>query len=424
MKSLIVVLDMDGVVIDTIPGLYKIFQEFLSFYGKKATFELFSSYNGVKIEAFVEDLKNRFSIPTPLPDLITDYSTRMKASYEHATVMSGCREFLEYCQSKEIPVCLATGSKRENVERLFSKFDLKKYFSLIIAGDEVKCGKPDPETYEKIKQHYGDRTYIVIDDSPLGLEGATKAGMKTFLFSSETLQSSYTVISGFSEIPFLITAFQLQSQIVFKVKDLEVQKAKDLFLDTFEVSQHWNEILQKNSNAFNGKFSLLWSIEETSKDKLTLWYAESDFKTFAYLSKERKLPIISISVSGIVTQEKKLLLGKRANWVKSYPGYLEFPPSGNLEPHNTPSEQLIKELSEETGITQNQIDQMVLKGLIYDEDINCLDIVFHMEISSQPPSTSSKEYEWLSVISKSEIESTFFDKEIVPTSEKILKHFL
>jgi phosphoglycolate phosphatase/pyrophosphatase PpaX len=50
---------------------------------------------------------------------------------------------------KKFKIGLITNTPRENVKKVLNKFDLEKYFDVIVTGDDVINGKPDPEMVSK-----------------------------------------------------------------------------------------------------------------------------------------------------------------------------------------------------------------------------------------------------------------------------------
>lgn len=72
-----------------------------------------------------------------------------------------------------------------------------------------------------------------------------------------------------------------------------------------------------------------------------------------------------LAASGIILQEKKILLLQRSNYTQNYPGYWGCP-GGRAEPNETPEQNVIREVKEEcnlnfypseiikTGIWQNR----------------------------------------------------------------------
>lgn len=91
----------------------------------------------------------------------------------------GARELLEKLQEKEIPCAVATATSRELTEKRLGRMGILSFFSYVCCGDEVKRGKPFPDIYLGVLEHMecpADRA-IVLEDSPVGVEAAFRAGI-------------------------------------------------------------------------------------------------------------------------------------------------------------------------------------------------------------------------------------------------------
>lgn len=78
-----------------------------------------------------------------------------------------------------LPMAVGTGGHREAVERTLEITDLRKYFEIIVTANDVESFKPHPETFLKcaVLMKVEPQFIEVFEDSELGIEAATKAGM-------------------------------------------------------------------------------------------------------------------------------------------------------------------------------------------------------------------------------------------------------
>jgi beta-phosphoglucomutase-like phosphatase (HAD superfamily) len=79
-----------------------------------------------------------------------------------------------------LPMAVGTGGHREAVERTLEITGLKQYFEIIVTANDVSSFKPHPETFLKCSELMKvEPEFIeVFEDGELGIEAATKAGMK------------------------------------------------------------------------------------------------------------------------------------------------------------------------------------------------------------------------------------------------------
>jgi HAD superfamily hydrolase (TIGR01509 family) len=92
-------------------------------------------------------------------------------------------------------MCVATGSAKRVVDDLLDK-NFSGLFECYISGDDVKKGKPDPEAYLLALKKIGGsiKNTLVVENAPLGIESARKAGLKVYALET-TLPKRYLLKS-------------------------------------------------------------------------------------------------------------------------------------------------------------------------------------------------------------------------------------
>lgn len=93
-------------------------------------------------------------------------------------VKAGARELLEWLKGAEVPMAVATSSRRVQAEDKLSRTGLRHFFDVIVAGDEIARGKPDPEIFLVAAERLGveARCCVVFEDSGPGIEAAERCG--------------------------------------------------------------------------------------------------------------------------------------------------------------------------------------------------------------------------------------------------------
>mgnify|MGYP000335799274 CR=1 FL=1 len=93
-------------------------------------------------------------------------------------VKAGARELLAWLQARGVPMAVATSSRGFQAEDKLMRTGLREYFPVIVAGDGVQRGKPDPEIFltaaERLGFCAGD--CVVFEDSGPGIEAAERSG--------------------------------------------------------------------------------------------------------------------------------------------------------------------------------------------------------------------------------------------------------
>ena len=181
-----VVFDMDGVVIDSEFTHYSAICEAMGA-GATASFEQFLEHCTGRDEVYamtrMAELSGMHFVPGDLPKWgILKGKAYARLVGEQATPIPGSIE-LVLSVAKELPVGLATGSRRHDVESalpVLAGGALNGVFSAIVTSSEVDVPKPDPQTYALAVQEIGVSAYHcwAVEDSPNGIRSASSAGLR------------------------------------------------------------------------------------------------------------------------------------------------------------------------------------------------------------------------------------------------------
>lgn len=91
-------------------------------------------------------------------------------------ILPGVHEFLE--RYEDVPKALATNAERPNVDFVLDEADLRRFFQVIIDGNQVQRPKPNPEVFLTAAEKLGfdPRNCVIFEDSPAGLRAALDSG--------------------------------------------------------------------------------------------------------------------------------------------------------------------------------------------------------------------------------------------------------
>ena len=98
----------------------------------------------------------------------------------------GAAQILQILKNRNIPVGLASSSPRTMIEKVLERHDVLQYFDVVISGDMVLKGKPDPEIFLRCADAMGipvskySETFV-IEDSHNGIRAAYAAGMRPIM---------------------------------------------------------------------------------------------------------------------------------------------------------------------------------------------------------------------------------------------------
>lgn len=82
-----------------------------------------------------------------------------------------------------VTLALATSTGTAMAEHKLASTGLRPYFEVVIGGDQVARGKPDPEIYLRAAERLGRpaASCYAVEDTPTGFRAAHAAGMRTLL---------------------------------------------------------------------------------------------------------------------------------------------------------------------------------------------------------------------------------------------------
>jgi HAD superfamily hydrolase (TIGR01509 family) len=203
-----VIFDMDGVLVETEPIYVQICQDLFRKFGAEISRERLLSYVGIPAHRMWSELGDDFGLKYSVDEMIRREKTEQHDRFFEMNaipMVSGVADFIEKLQRSDIAMGVASSSSRDIIRILLTKTGLSAYFKTIISGEDVEQGKPAPDIFLKACAGLNRKPAdcVVIEDSPHGIRGAKRAGMKAVGFAnpnsgSHDLSRADLVIDGFS----------------------------------------------------------------------------------------------------------------------------------------------------------------------------------------------------------------------------------
>ena len=181
-KIFAVILDMDGVIIDSNPYHKIALRQFCKMHGYHLTEdELRNKIYGRTNKEWIANLFERKLSPEELISLEEEKESLFREIYKKdIKPLPGLRDFLDKLVRCKIPRAIGTSAPRSNVDFVLSNTGLEKYFSVILDETDVDHGKPNPEIYYKVaaKLRLPPLQCLVFEDSLSGVKAAQAAEAK------------------------------------------------------------------------------------------------------------------------------------------------------------------------------------------------------------------------------------------------------
>ena len=101
-------------------------------------------------------------------------------------LINGLDNFLDQAQQREIKMAIGTAAIMYNVNFVLDGLNIRRYIDAVVSADDVENSKPHPETFLKAAAalQVNPADCIVFEDSPKGVEAATRAGMKSVVLTT------------------------------------------------------------------------------------------------------------------------------------------------------------------------------------------------------------------------------------------------
>jgi beta-phosphoglucomutase family hydrolase len=212
-----VIFDMDGTLINSTKADFLAWQKLFSFYGKSLTYEEYIPLLGIKSAQVVKEflpVKNDEEIQMALTQKLVFFHEYVAENGIYPVPYADV--FLKQIKQLDIPVALATSSRKAKMEMVMTKVNLVTLFDAIVTGGDVKNGKPAPDIFIKAAEKLGVRPQdcIVFEDASNGVKAAKNAFMKCVAISStqspESLREADLVIDSFKDLSFTDVCLRLK----------------------------------------------------------------------------------------------------------------------------------------------------------------------------------------------------------------------
>jgi beta-phosphoglucomutase family hydrolase len=175
-----VIFDFDGVIVDSHPAHLQAWRSFFQSIGitvsdEELLFVTEGAKRGDILRHFLGDLSQA---------QVKQYGERKESLLQDSSpligTVPGVTDLLNSLSAAGVPMAVASSASRKRVRFTLESLQLKSYFQVIVAGDEIEKGKPDPEIFQVAakKLEVDPARTLVFEDSINGVLGAKRAGMK------------------------------------------------------------------------------------------------------------------------------------------------------------------------------------------------------------------------------------------------------
>lgn len=192
-----VIFDLDGTLLDNNSYHLKSWIEYLKKIGRDISEEEYNAnINGRTNSDVIRYIYNR----EMSDEEILKYTLEKEALYRELykpfiKPIRGLIDFSQLLKEKNIPMAIATSGIQPNIDFMFEKIPIKKYFKEVVNSSHIKKGKPDPEIYLKTASllDVSPKNCLVFEDAVVGIKSAKAAGMKVIAVATTQTEEELSI---------------------------------------------------------------------------------------------------------------------------------------------------------------------------------------------------------------------------------------
>jgi len=211
-----VIFDMDGVIVDTeLVHRYAYFKHFEELQIVVPD-EMYTTFTGLSTRNTFQKIKDHFGLNEDVEDLILRKRALFNDAFdtkEDLYLLEGVGELIQDFYQNGMQLIVASSASKVTIDRVFRRFDLHRYFTHIVSGEDFPKSKPHPAIFEHAASLSvaPKENCIVIEDSTNGIKAAKAAGIFCVGYNSlhskdQDLSLADTIVNHFSELNYEIVS--------------------------------------------------------------------------------------------------------------------------------------------------------------------------------------------------------------------------
>ena len=201
-----VVFDMDGVLVDSARPHLQSWQQLGAEQGRTVIKKQFAATFG---------RQNNDIIPTLFGEVsrarLKALADRKEEIYRDlisgdAPIVEGAVELVRGLHEAAVVLAVGSSAPLANIELVLEAMEVQDLIDVIVSGDDVTRGKPDPQVFSLACDRLGLSSHrcVVIEDAPAGIEAARAAGARTVAVlmhhSAEAFAEADRVVARLSDL--------------------------------------------------------------------------------------------------------------------------------------------------------------------------------------------------------------------------------
>ena len=214
---LAVILDMDGVMLDTEPISLRVWKEAAGELGYDLDDATCERMIGVSQAGNRAMLLEHFGSDCPVDDLARLAQERYRVALAAGVPRKpDLLAFIEFLNAQQLPRAVATSTDTSLAMHKLREAGVLQHFAVLVGGDQVARGKPEPDIFLAAAARLGQAAAdcVVLEDSAPGVRAALAAGMKPILIPDlcppgpEVRRAAYAVAASLLDARAIIDSLR------------------------------------------------------------------------------------------------------------------------------------------------------------------------------------------------------------------------
>lgn len=180
---MLVMVDLDGTLVETVKINYFAYKEALRMAGYDLGYEEYArKYDGLTYDVFLKFIDASMAKETI--EAIHDFKKQAYKKYmSYGVLNTNLVAMLQAMKSNGWTVALVSSASRKNIDDILRYFELEDLFEYICSKDDVNEPKPSPEGYLNLMCRLGEtpKTTVIFEDSNAGIEAAQRSGINYYI---------------------------------------------------------------------------------------------------------------------------------------------------------------------------------------------------------------------------------------------------
>ena len=209
--------DCDGVIVDSEPIHLAGFQKILAEWGvtltREAYYDRYLGFDDHDCFAAVGADNGRTFSEDEIAEMTAAKTTFVKQTFATSIgPQPGAAALIRAAANAAMPLAICSGGLRDEIMLAAQAIGVWEFFSVVVAAEDVECGKPDPEGYARAAEQLAaacgrgiaPEMCVVVEDAPAGIKAAKALGMKvlavTSSYQADALVEAERVVDSLADV--------------------------------------------------------------------------------------------------------------------------------------------------------------------------------------------------------------------------------